>query len=193
MFCSARRVIERIARIPDNGAVALRIGIGAEAEEHFAGVVHVAIFVHHDDVFAEHHLPHAPEAVHHLEGLIGILLPDADEDQIVENTLRRKRHVHHFRKIHFEDGQENPHARVAHVKIFHRRDADDGGRINGVAAMRDRGQMKDRIILDRGVITGVIAERSFRPHLARLDIAFEDEIGIGRNFEVDRFAFHQLD
>ena len=70
------------------------IGVRAQAEKDFAGVVHVAIFIHDDDVFAEHHLPHAPEPVHHLEGLIGILFPDADEDQIVKNAFRRQRHVH---------------------------------------------------------------------------------------------------
>jgi hypothetical protein len=59
--------------------------------------------------------------------------------------------------------------------------------------MGDRGEMKDRIILDRGVEPGVIAERSFRPHLARLDVTFQDEIDIARNFQVDGFARHQLD
>ena len=59
--------------------------------------------------------------------------------------------------------------------------------------MRDRGEMEDRVIIDRGVEAGVIAERSFRPHLARLDVAFEDEIDVGRDFEIDRLALHQLD
>ena len=79
------------------------------------------------------------------------------------------------------------------IEIFHRRNADDRGRINRVAPMGDRGEMKDRIILDRGVETGVIAERPFRPHLARLNVTFENEIDIGRHFEIDRFARDQLD
>ena len=65
--------------------------------------------------------------------------------------------------------------------------------INRIPPVRDRGEMEDRIILDRGVEAGVIAERAFRPRLARLHVAFEDEIDIGRHFEVDRLALHQLD
>ena len=53
--------------------------------------------------------------------------------------------------------------------------------------------MKNRVILDRGVKSGVIAERSFRPRLPRLHITFEHEINVGRNFQIVRLAFHQLD
>ena len=44
-------------------AVALRIGVGAEAEEDFAGVVHVHVVIYHHEVFGEHELAHGPEAV----------------------------------------------------------------------------------------------------------------------------------
>jgi hypothetical protein len=40
-------------------------------------------------------------------------------------------------EIHFEDGQEQFHARAADVKIFHRRNADNRRRIHRVLAMRD--------------------------------------------------------
>src|SRR5207245_8235030 len=53
--------------------------------------------------------------------------------------------------------------------------------------------MKDRVILDRGVVTGVIAERSFWPRFARLHVTLQDKIGIGWNFQVDGFAFHHFD
>ena len=132
------RMIERIARIRDDRAVALRIGVRAQAEEDLARVMHVAIFVHDHDVFAEHHLSHSPKSVHDLEGLIRILLPDADKHEVVKNTFRRQRHIDDLREIHFENRQENPHAGVAHVEIFHRRNADDRGRINRIAAMGDR-------------------------------------------------------
>ena len=59
--------------------------------------------------------------------------------------------------------------------------------------MRDRGQMENRIIFDRGVKAGVIAKRSFRPHLAGLHITFQNKIDVRRNFEVDRFAANKLD
>ena len=59
--------------------------------------------------------------------------------------------------------------------------------------MRDRGQMKDRIILDRGVKPSVIAERTFRPHLARLYVTFQDEIDIRRDIDINSFTTHQFD
>ena len=59
--------------------------------------------------------------------------------------------------------------------------------------MRDRRQMENRIIFDRGVKTGVIAKRPFRPHLTGLNVAFQNEINICRHIEIDRFAAHQLD
>ena len=70
----ARGVVEHVGRAFGEDAVppsprlwrtgALRVGVGAEAEEDFAGVVNVHVVVHHHDLFREHHLPHAPEAVH---------------------------------------------------------------------------------------------------------------------------------
>ena len=53
-------MIERIARIFDDGCIPRRISVGAQSKEHFTRVVHIAIFVYGHDVFAEHHLAHAP-------------------------------------------------------------------------------------------------------------------------------------
>ncbi len=53
----ARGVVEHVGRAFGEEAVALRVGVRAQAEEHFAGVVHVHVVVHHHDVFGEHHLP----------------------------------------------------------------------------------------------------------------------------------------
>ena len=44
------------------------------------------------------------------------------------------------------------------------------------------------------VIAGVIAERAFvAQRLARVDVAFDDEVGIGGNFEVVGLALHEFD
>ena len=59
--------------------------------------------------------------------------------------------------------------------------------------MRDGGEMEDRVILERGVKAGVIAKRTFRPHLARLHITFEDEINVARDFQLDGLARDKLD
>jgi hypothetical protein len=49
---------------------------------------------------------------------------------------RRRREVHDLGEAHLEDGQEELHGRAA-----------DGGRINGVLAVRDGGDMEDGIRL----------------------------------------------
>jgi hypothetical protein len=41
---------------------------GGEAEEDFAGVVHVHVVVHHHDLFGEHHLAHAPNPKSNAQG-----------------------------------------------------------------------------------------------------------------------------
>ena len=53
--------------------------------------------------------------------------------------------------------------------------------------------MEHGIILDRGVIAGVIAERPFRAHFARLHITFQDKVHIGRHIEIDGLALYQFD
>ena len=102
----ARRVVEHVGRTFGENAVALRIGVGREMKQHFAGIVHVHVGVHHYDVFREHHLPHAPEAVHDFVGLHRVGLLDADEDEVVEHAFRRQRDVHNLGEIHLEDRQK---------------------------------------------------------------------------------------
>jgi hypothetical protein len=186
-------VIERIAWILDDSGVPRGIGVRAQSKEHFACVVHIAIFVHGYDIFAEHHLAHAPQTVHHLESLVRILFPNTDEDQIVKYTFGRQRHVHDFRKIHFENWQQNTHARVPDVIIFHGRDADDCCWINRVTPMGNRRQMEHGVILDGSVITGVVTERSFRAQLAGLDISLKNKVDVCWHIEIDRLAANQLD
>ena len=81
--------------------------------------MHVAIVIHHHDVFGEHHLPHSPEPVHDLERLPRVLFTDGDEDQVVEDTLCRERDINDLGKVHLEHGQEDLDARAAHVEVLH--------------------------------------------------------------------------
>jgi hypothetical protein len=53
--------------------------------------------------------------------------PTEREDEVVEDAFGRQRDVHDLGEVHLEDGQEEFHGRAAHVEVFHRRDADDGG------------------------------------------------------------------
>src|SRR5206468_4093055 len=123
-------MVENVGGAFGEDGIALRVGVGAEAEENFAGVVHVHVVVHHDDIFGEHHLAHAPEAMHDFVGLHGITLFDADKDQVVENAFSRQCEIHDLGEIHLEDGQEQFHRGAADIEIFHRRDADNSGGID---------------------------------------------------------------
>jgi hypothetical protein len=78
--------------------------------------------------------------------------------------------------------KSGPHGRAADVEVFHRREADDGGGINGVFAVRDGGDMEDWIRLGQRVIAGVIAERTFiAQRLGRVNVALDDEVGVWQN------------
>jgi hypothetical protein len=62
------------------------------------------------------------------------------------------------------DGQEEFHGGL--------RDADDGGGINGLFAVRNSGDVEDGIRLRKGVIAGVAAEW-----------AFDEEVGVGGDWD----------
>ena len=71
---------------------------------------------------------------------------------------------------------------------------DNRRRINRVLAMRDGGDVKHRIRLGQRVIAGVIAKRPFlAQRLGRVNVAFDDKIGVGGNFQVVGLAFDQFD
>ena len=53
--------------------------------------------------------------------------------------------------------------------------------------------MEDGIVVGVRVEAGVIAERPLAAALAGLDVAFEDDLRVGRHFHVDRDALHELD
>ena len=66
---SARRVVEHGGRAFGESlrtaSMLSRCGsvLAQRRKSNFAGVVHVHVVVHHHEVFGEHHLAHAPEAV----------------------------------------------------------------------------------------------------------------------------------
>jgi hypothetical protein len=53
-------VIEYVRWTFGEDAVALRVGVGAEMKQNFAGIMYVYSFVYDNEVFREHHLSHAP-------------------------------------------------------------------------------------------------------------------------------------
>src|SRR5581483_12250332 len=102
---------------------------------------------HDDDVFGEHHLAHAPEAVHDFEGLHGIGFADAGEDEIVKDPFGGQGEIDQFGEIHFQDGEEKLDAGRADVEVLHGRNADNRGGVDGVAAARDGGQMEGGVLV----------------------------------------------
>ncbi len=68
---------------------------------------------------------------------------------------------------------------IADVEIFLARFADDGRRIDRVAAVKDGVNMKDRVVVPQRVVAVVIAERAFRSSFVRWDVPGERELGFG--------------
>jgi hypothetical protein len=111
----------------------------------------------------------------------------------MEDAFGRQVDVDDLRDGHLHHRQEDALDGLAHPGVFHRRLADDGGGVDGVFAMGDAGDVEDRILVLHGVEAGVVAEGAFGAQLAEFDVAFEDDLGVGRDFEIDGFALHDLD
>jgi len=60
--------------------------------------------------------------------------------------------------------------------------------------VRDGGDVEDGIRLGQRVIAGVVAERAFvAERLARVNVAFDDEVGVGQNgFQVSANSAKQI-
>ncbi len=55
--------------------------------------------------------------------------------------------------------------------------------------MRDGRDVQDGIPVGQGIVAGVVAERPFQAQrFPRVDITFDHHVGIGRDFQVVRFA-----
>ncbi len=156
-------------------------------------VLHVDVFVDHDDALGEHGLAERPDGVHHFARLAGIGLADGDDHQVVKDAFDGKIDVDNFGDGELHQRQENALDGFAHPGVFHGRLADDGGGVDRIFAMGDAGDVEDGIEIFERVEAGVIAERAFGAEFVEVDVAFEDDFGVGGDFEIDGFALHQLD
>src|SRR5579863_3523954 len=94
----------------------------------------------------------------------------------------------------FEDGEEELHGGAADVEVFHGGHADDGGGVDGVPAVGDGGDVENWVGRGQSVVAGVVAEGAFFAEgFGGVDVAFDDEVGIGGDFEVGGFAFDEFD
>ena len=95
---------------------------------------------------------------------------------------------------HLQQRQEDPLGRLAEEIVLHRRLADDRRRVDRVLAVRDRGDVEGGIPVGQRVEAGVIAEGAFHQLLVRIDVAFDDDLGVGGDFAGRScWHLHQLD
>ena len=95
------------------------------------------------------------------------------------------------RELH--EREENALDGFAHPGVFHGRLADDGGGVDGIFAVGDAGDVEDGIEIFERVEAGVVAEGAFAAEFVEIDVAFENDLRVGGNFEVHGLALHQLD
>src|SRR5437899_9867388 len=82
------RVVEHVDRPQREPHVALGIDVVQRHPPRFLRIPHVHVSIEHHDALGERHEPLAPQAVHHLVRLAGILLVDAHEHEIVKDPRR---------------------------------------------------------------------------------------------------------
>ena len=129
-------MIEVIHRPEREAHIALGVDVVERIPPGFLRVAHIDEVIDDDDHFCQAHEAGAPEPVHHLEGVTGILLPDADEHEVVEDAFRGHVIIHNLRHRHLDERQEDPFRGAAQVEIFHGRAADDRRRIQRILAQR---------------------------------------------------------
>src|SRR6202050_1772440 len=174
----------------------LNIALGVDGAERFpddfAGVLDVHVVIDDDDNLGEHGLTERPDCVHYFACLAGVAFADGDDHQVLEDAFGGHGDVHNFRVLHFHYGHEDAFDGMAHEVVFLRRRADDGGQVERVFAMGDALYVEDGKLAFEGVKAGLVAEGAFGAHLADFDIAFEDDFGVGGDFEVNCFAGDQV-
>ena len=112
-----------------------------------------------------------------------------DDHEVVEDALGGEVDVDDLGEGELHEREEDALDGFAHPGVFH------GGLpyyrcgVDGVFAVGDAGEVEDGVVLLHGVEAGVVAEGAFGAEFAELDVAFEDVLGVGGNFEVDGFGF----
>jgi hypothetical protein len=180
-----RGVIELVDRAERELEVALRVDVVERLPGDFRRIVDVAAGVHDDDHLREHHLAGSPDGVHDLPRLPRITLVDRDDHQVVEDAFDGERHVHDVGNRLSNEREEEPLDGLPHETVLHRRRADDRRHVDRPRTPRHGGHVEDREIVVQRVEAGVIAEGPFAPRLARIQVAFEDELRLGRHHHVD--------
>ena len=186
-------MVERVYGAEGELDVALGIDVVGGAEGDFGEILDVAVFVDDDDALGEHGLAHGPDAGHDLAGVAGVGLADTDDHEVVEDSLGGEIDVDDLRHGELHEGKEDALDGLAHPGVFHGGLADDGCGVDGVFAVGDAGEMEDGVVVLHGVEAGVIAEGALGAEFAEVDEAFEDVLGVGGDFKVDRLGLDEFE
>src|SRR6185312_12967944 len=101
--------------------VALRVDVVQYFERDLADVLHVDVFIDHEDALGGHCLAERPYAVHDFARLAGIGFLDRHDHQIVEDAFDGQIDVNDLRNGEPHQRQENARDGTAHPCVFHRR------------------------------------------------------------------------
>ena len=188
------RVVEGVDRSVDDHDVALRVDVREGPPGGLRHVLHVHVGVEDDERLGLRHLAGAPEAVHQLLRVAGVLLAHPDEAEVVERPLDRHRHVEHLGEDELEHRQEEPLGRLAEPLVLDRRRADHRRWVDRVLPVRDRDDLHRRVVVGERVEAGVVAEGPLA-HERRggVDEALDHDVGVGRDLEPRGDAGHRAD
>src|ERR1035438_1147552 len=186
-------MVERVDRSKCELNVALRIDIIQRLKRDVGDVLHVDVFVDHDDALSEHRLTERPDSVHYFASLSRIGLANRNDHQVMEHAFDWEIDVDELRNGQLHQRQKNAFDSFAHPSVFLRRLADHRGRVDRVFSVRDAGDMKYGVFVFERVEASVIAEGSFGAKFVEIDIAFENDLGVSWNLQIDSLAFHQFD
>ena len=187
-----RRVVEVVERPLGEQHVALRIDVGADAEEHLLVVVHVDPFVHDDDRLRQRSSPRPQIACITFCAWPGNCLRIETMQQLwnAPATGGRSRRAP-ARSSGSPAGRSAPspcRARRPPAAACRRRST--GRSRRGASSARSRGR---RERLDARVVAGVVAERPLGREVARLDVALEHDLRVRGNLDGDRLRRNELD
>ncbi len=110
----------------------------------------------------------------------------------MEDAFRRQADIHDLRNGETHERQKDALHGLAHPCVFHGGLAHHGGGKNRVLAVRDRGQVEDRILVGHGVEAGVVAEGTFGAEFADLDVALQHVLGMRGYLQIHSLALHQF-
>ena len=177
----------------DQGGVPRRVHPGGDGPDHVLPVAGVDVVVADDHELGVHELAQeGPDPQHHPLGVARVALLDGHHRHPVGAPLRRQVEVHDLGELLLQQRHEHLVERHPEHRRLIGRTAGVGAVVDGILAHRHVGDGKDRELVHLVVVAGVIAIRPFGGHLARLQIAFQHDLGAGGHLQIAADGFYYL-